>query len=271
VSIPRSRLASLILASALLGGVAGCRSTQQQPTHDTFDRVCRVAEERRLLPRTYELLESLADRHVGRERQLARLETAITEDFSRFDAADDPRFVWAHEVESYARMLYLPPEGDVSPATRMRPAARRLIRFEQTVNLARLAAVGSAAEREQVLLALRLATGWQDERILGFDFSSLPVPENLPVAESSGTPDACGAQLVRLSAELLALCGRVDIPTSVVERELAKLRDARVALAESYLARAVREWRDGETPARLAAWRIAAARRELERDFPGEK
>ena len=266
-----SRFAPLVAAAALLIS-AGCRSTAVQPTHDTFDRVCRVAEERRLLPRTYELLESLADRHVGRERQLARLETAITEDFSRFNAADDPRFVWAHEVESYARMLYLPPEGDVSPATRMRPAARRLIRFEQTVNLARLAASGdSAAEREQLLLALRLATGWPDERILGFDFSSLPVPESLPVAESSGTPDSCGAQLVRLSAELLALCGRVDIPTSVGEKELAKLRDARIALAESYLARAVREWRDGETPARLAAWRIAAARRELERDFPGEK
>ena len=164
----RSRFAPLVTAAVLLIAAAGCRSTVQ-PTHDTFDKVVRTAVERRLLPRTYELLESLADRHVGRERQLARLETAITEDFSRFGAADDPRFVWAHEVECYARMLYLPPATDNSPAAQMRPAARRLIKFELSVDLSRLAACrDSAAEREKVLLALRLATGWPDERLLGF-------------------------------------------------------------------------------------------------------
>lgn len=265
-----SRFAPLFSAAALVAA-AGCVSVER-PTHDTFDKAVRVAVERRLLPRTYELLESLADRHVGRERQLARLETAITEDFSRFDAADDPRFVWAHEVENYARMLYLPPAEDTSPATRLRPAALRLIKFEMSVDLSRLAVCrDSAAEREQVLLALRLATGWSDARLLGFDFSSLPPPEKLPAPKSSGDPAACGAQLVRLSAELLALCGGVNVPSSTVEKAIAKLREARLALAESYLDRAAKAYRGGETPARLAAWRIAAARLVLERGFPGEK
>ena len=63
----------------------------------------------------------------------------------------------------------------------------------------------------------------------------------------------------------------MNVPSSTVEKAIAKLREARLALAESYLDRAAKAYRGGETPARLAAWRIAAARLVLERGFPGEK
>ena len=262
--------APVLTAALLLCAVAGCRTAP--PPRSDLDTACRAAVERRLAPRTVELLESLADRHVGRERQLARLESAVSEDFRRFGAADDPRFVWAHEVECYARMVLLPDASGAAPATRLEPVARRLLEFEQHLEWARLAACGdAAAEREAPIIALRLATGWNEERILAFDFSSLPEPENSAPAAlpAQGNIAELGAQLSRRTAELLTLCGDAAAKPATVEAVLRRSAEARVALAAGYLSRALARWRQEKSPAALAAWRIARARYDLEKSFPG--
>jgi len=259
--------AAALLLAACCG--AGCRTAA--PPRGDLAAAYRAARERRLTPRTVELLENLADRHVARERQLARLETAIGEDFRRFGAADDPRFVWAHEMECYARMMHLPERSGAAPAERLKPVAEKLLKFEQQVNWAKLAACrDSVTEREAPVLALRLATGWDEARILGFDFASLPEPPT--TAASSPAPAAdpaeLGARVVRRAAELLTLCDGRPAETAAVLTALRNSAAARQALAECYLALAEHRLRRDHSPAALAAWRIARARNELEKSFP---
>lgn len=256
----------LLTAAVCASVIAGCR-TAEVPRGD-LDTACRAAVERRLTPRTMELLENLADRHVGRERQLARIEAAANEDFRRFGAADDPRFVWAHEVECYAQLLLPDPSGR-SPAARLEPVARRLLEFEQQLEWARLAACrDSAAEREAPLLALRIATGWSEKRILGFDFSSLPEPRKSAVPGAPADPVGPGVQAARRAAELLTLCGDDTAQPEALRAALQSSAEARRKLAECYLNRALRRWRQEKTPAALAEWRIARARYDLEKSFP---
>jgi len=264
----RKLFRTLALAAVLAAGCSGCR-TAPAPRND-LKTACRTAVERRLTPRTVELVEALADRHVGRERQLARIEAAVTEDFRRFGAADDPRFVWAHEVECYARMLHLPAASGAAPAERLIPAARCLLKFEQQSNWAKLALCrDSAAEREGAVLALRLATGWSEERILDFDFSSLPEPESSEAElPAPGNLAELGAQTARRAAELLTLCGDTEAKPETVKAALRRSAEARIALAECYLNRARQRWRQERSPAALAEWRIADARYELEKSFP---
>lgn len=256
----------LLTAAVFISGIVGCRTAEV--TRGDLDAACRAAVERRLTPRTMELLENLADRHVGRDRQLARIEAAANEDFRRFGAADDPRFVWSHEVECYAQLLLPDPSGR-SPAARLEPVARRLLEFEQQLEWARLAACrDSAAEREAPLLALRLATGWSEQRILGFDFSSLPEPGKSAAAGALADPVEPGARAARFAAELLTLCGDDKAQPEAFRAALRSSAEARRKLAECYLNRALLRWRQEKTPAALAEWRIARARYDLEKSFP---
>lgn len=225
------------------------------------------------MPRTVEFLEALADRHVGRERQLARLEAAEREDFGMFTAENDPRFMWALEAECWARLLLLPRVSGATPEERMEPVAAELLKFEQKVQWAKLDELrkrpASDTEREACLLALALSTGWSGERILGFDFSSLPRPESGGKAAPMPAGDP-GREVVKTAAEVLLLASQVPAPSDkAVENKLSELRRARIALAERYLAPAEASLRSGADGSALTAWRIARARCDLEKSSFG--
>lgn len=262
--------------AALCVALAGCRAAAvRTEARDDFASAYRAAEENKLGPRTFELLSATADGVVEYERRMARLKSAEKEDFARFGAADDPRFVWAHEAECCVHLaLAADRTPALDPEAETRKAARRLLRFEQLAVWARLAARREAprgdAELEGALLALRISTGWPEERILDFDFDSLPQPpEKFP--RSAGRSAAeCGAELVRATEALLALAVRSPRPgMREIEAAFARVRAARVALAQSYVRRAEKELESRRSEDALGAWRIAAARCELEKVFPG--
>lgn len=270
------RVTLCLPGAALWLALVGCGTAEAPPEQDDLASACRAAVELRLDPRTFELLSNAADRVVGYERQLARLKSAEKEDLRRFGAADDPRFVWAHEAECCVRLMLLASESpQADPEVGMKQAARKLLEFEQAVAWARLAACMERrrgdAELDAALLTLRLSTGWPEERILGFDFSSLPEPGKPPefAFPERGTAE-CAAETLRATESLLLLAGRSPRPEpKEVAAALARVRNARIALAESYLRLALRQLAAGRGPAALAAWRIAMARYELEKSFPG--
>jgi hypothetical protein len=265
--------------AALCLALAGCRTSGRRAAEprDNFISAYRAAEEKKLDSRTFELLSAAADRVVGYERRLARLKSAEKEDFGRFGAADDPRFVWAHDAEC---CMHLALAADKTPAPdpepEMRKVAGKLLEFEQFVAWARLAACREAprgdAELEAALLALRISTGWSEERILDFDFDSLPSPPEAITTSfvmRSG-PAEYGAELVRATEALLALATKSPRPEErEIEAALDRVRRARRDLAQSYLRRAQSELGPERSEAAVAAWRIAAARYELEEVFPG--
>lgn len=266
------------LVPALLLGLfaAGCGTMDAPDERGDLDSACRSAVELRLDPRTFEILSSAAGRVVGYEHQLTRLKSAENGDFRRFGAADDPRFVWAHEAECCLRLMQAAEEDPpADPEPLVKTVARKLLIFEQHVGWARFAACRELprgnADLEAALLTLRLATGWPEERIFGFDFASLPEPGKEPRFDSpERSTEQCGVDLVRVTTELLALGVRSPMPEKkVLENAAARVRSARVALAECYLRRAFRELEAERSAASLAAWRIALARYELEKSFPG--
>lgn len=262
------RVRTALFAAALV--LAGCRAMWRANGPDDLDSACDDAVERRLEPRTFELLSRMADLVVARERQLAHFEAAGNDYFRVFGAGNDPRFVWAHEVECYVRFA-----ASSDPEPRVREVARQLLEFEQSCEWANLAQFRelprSDARLDAALMALRISTGWSEERIMSFDFDSLPVPgtEPLPVRPERSV-EACGAELLRATRELLSLAAASPPPEkTVLEAAQTRVRSARVALAECYLDRAWKGLRSGRSPATLAAWRIANARYELEKSFPG--
>ncbi len=265
------------VAGALIFAVAGCRTAEPVRQRDDLASANRAAIELRLAPRTFELLSNAADRVVGCERRLARLKSAEKEDFRRFGAADDPRFAWAHDAECCMRLALAADKTPApDPEAEMRKIAGRLLEFEQSVAWARLAARREAprgdAELEAALLALRISTGWSEERILDFDFDSLPSPPEAITTSffMRGGIAEHGARLVRATEELLALAVKSPRPEpSEIEAALDRVRGARQNLASIYLQRAEDEVVKERSDAAVAAWRIAAARFELERSFPG--
>jgi len=266
------------LAPVLMLGLlaAGCATMDAPEERADLDSACRSAVELRLAPRTFEILSAAAGRVVGYERQLTRLKSAENGDFGRFGAADDPRFVWAHEAECCLRLMQAAEEDPpADPEPLVKAAAKLLLVFEQHVGWARFAACRELprgnADLEAALLTLRLATGWPDERIYGFDFSSLPEPGKEPrFVFPERSVKQCGADLVRVTTELLALGMRSPMPEKAVLVNAAeRVRSARIALAGCYLRGALRELKKERSAASLAAWRIARARYELEKAFPG--
>lgn len=262
--------------AALCLALAGCRMADAPAERDDLDSACRAAVELRLAPRTFELLANAADRVVGYERQVMRLKSAEKEDFRRFGAADDPRFVWAHEAECCVRLMLFTaasPQSDPEPG--MKRVARKLLEFEQAVAWARLGECADAprgnAELEAALLTLRISTGWPEERILAFDLTSLPEPGKAPeFAFPERSTAECAVDTLRATEALLALAAKSPMPgPEEIGAALDKVRAARLALAESYLRTALRRLASDRSPAALAAWRIAMARYELERSFPG--
>ena len=80
----------------------------------------------------------------------------------------------------------------------------------------------------------------------------------------------CGDELLRATAELLALTAKSPPPGEAEKAAaLKRLREARVALAECYLHREWKNWRADASDVALDGWRIARARYELEKSFPG--
>ena len=237
---------------------------------DDLDSACDDAVERRLEPRTFELLSRMADLVVSRERQLAQYEASGNEYFRVFGAGDDPRFVWAHEVECYMRFAASP-----DPEPRVRVVARKLLEFEQAREWANLAQFRerprSDAGLDAALMALRISTGWSEERIMSFDFDSLPAPgREPPPVDPERSVEACGAELLRATRALLALAAASPPPEKPeLEAALDAVRSARIALAECYLYRALVRLGVDRSPGTLAAWRIARARLELEKSFSG--
>ncbi len=264
----------LFLSVAALVSLAGCRVTPSLPPAD-FHSACASAFQRRGLPRTVELLEQLAGRHAGRERQLARLNSATAEEFRGLTAENDPRFMWALEAECCVRMLLLPePAQAGGMEARMEPVALRLLEFEQAVWWAKFAACRDNGptdrEREECLLALALTTGWEESRIVSFDFSTLPLPEGEMRTEeqAADVPDP-GAAVIASAAELLRLSGSALVPELAGTKDkLAISRQARIALASRYLRDAERGWRENPSAATLSSWRIARARYLLESALP---
>lgn len=266
-----------VLGAALCLAFAGCRTAERPEERNDLVSARRAAMERRLDPRTFELLSNAADRVVGYERQLARLKSAEKEDLGRYGAADDPRFVWAHEAECCVRLMLAADKTPApDPELEVRKTARLLLDFEQSVAWARLAARREAprgdAELESVLLTLRISTGWTEDRIMSFDFDSLPSPPKAITTSfvMRGSPAEHGAELVRATEALLALAARSPRPeTREIEAALDRVRRARRDLARIYLQRAEDEVVKKRSEVAVAAWRIAKARYELERDFPG--
>ena len=275
----RRLLRPAVVAAALCAAVSGCRMAGAASERDDLDSACRAAVELRLTPRTFELLSRAADQVVGHERQLVRLEAAAREDLGRFGAADDPRFVWAHEMEICVRLMLAAgdaPTADPEPS--VRAAAWLLLEFEQAAAWARFAACRERsrddAEFEAALLNLRISTGWEDERIFGFSFDSLPTPGDGDSEYRFEFPERDtterGVETVRATAALLTLAATSPTPERAkFDAALERLEAARRALAESYLRRAERRLESERSDAALAAWRIARARCELERSFPG--
>ena len=265
---PVSRAWTALFAAALV--LAGCRAMWRSNGPDDLNSACDDAVERRLEPRTFELLSRMADLVVARERQLAQYEAFGKEYFRVFGARNDPRFVWAHEVECYVRFA-----ASSDPEPRVREVARQLLEFEQACEWAFLAEVRerprSDAGLDAALMALRISTGWSEERILSFDFASLPVPgKEPPPVDPERSVEACGAELLRATRELLALAAASPPPEkTALEAARTRVCSSRVALAECYLRQAWKNLLAGRNAATLAAWRIANARYELEKSLSG--
>lgn len=256
------------LAAVLCVAASGCRTTEPPPERDDLASARRAAVERRLDPRTFELLSRMAGLVVARERQLAQYGSVGKEYFRVFGATRDPRFAWAHEVECCVLLAGVP-----DPEPRMRKVARRMLEFEQSWEWANLAYFRelprSDARLEAALIALRISTGWPEERIMMFDFDSLPFPDMEPApAAPEKSVDECGMELLRATADLLKLAAKSPPPDkAVTDAALRRLREARIALAKCYLYREWKNLRAEESAAALAGWRIAKARCELEKSF----
>ena len=263
---------------ALCLALAGCRTADSPAKRDDLRSAFSTAADKKLDPRTFEILSRAAAVQVsGYERRLERLKSAEKEDFGRFGAADDPRFVWAHEAECCVHLMMSADKKPVSdPESEMKEVARRLLEFEQFVAWARLAA-GREAPRgdaglEAALLTLRISTGWPEERIMAFDFDSLPTPPEKITTSFvlRGSAAEHGTGLVRATEELLVLAVRSPDPKRPeLEAALGRVRSARRDLAWIYLQRAEDEVVKERNEVTVAAWRIAKARYELEKGFPG--
>lgn len=261
-------------AAALAAFLSGCFSAKPYPGGD-FAVACRAAETLLLRSRVFDQLTLVANRAVGHERQLMRLETAEREDLRRLGAADDPRFSWAHEAECFVEFL-LPPESDppAAPEARMEKIVRQLLKFEQAVAWARFDACRERPrgdrELEAVLMTLRISTSWPEDRIYEFDFATLPHPGKTPALRiAKRDANVCGIEALRATSALLSLAVRSPEPDKAAyENALARSRAARIALAGTYLAEAQARWKRDQSPAALAEWRIARARYDLEKNFP---
>ena len=266
----RLRHIAAVLGIAL-GAVAGggCIRGGQAPVSD-LGTACAAACERRLVPRTVELLEELAGIHLGREQQAARLEAAGRQDYSGNDAESDPRFNRLREAELCPLMLFSSRPGETLE-TRLEPPVREMLSFEQRVLWAKFALLkprpAEDRERRECVLALELTTGWTPERIEAFDFSSLPVPEkgHRTVALYGENISA----LLRSAAALLLLDPHGAPPdrTSLAAK-MDELAAGRVALAVHYLRNAEAAYAAAPGPETLAKWRIADARYAFEKSIP---
>ena len=265
------------IAAAAVGlAVAGCQWAEALPERNDFETARRDATALGQSSRTFELLSRAAAQVAEYERRLTRLKSAESEDFRRFGAADDPRFVWAHEAECCILLMLAASETPpADPEARMKAPARLLLEFDQAVGWARLAVRRELprddARLEAALLMLRLSTGWEEERILSFDYSSLPEPGKAPRFSAPERSTAeCGVETVRATLALLALTVESPMPgRSKIDAALKRPRAARIALAESYLRTAAGELDAKRSDDALALWRIALARLELEKVFPG--
>lgn len=262
------------VAAALFGVLvlaAGCVSECPPEVSDIRTAVAAACE-RRLVPKTVELLEELAENHLGRERLAARLEAASNDDCRGRTAENDPRFNWLLEAELYADMVFSAP-GETTPEKRMEPVVRGMLRFEQRMLWAKFASLkerpADDRERRECVLALELTTGWDPARIETFDLASLEVPERGGVGSAKAVRGDASASL-RAAAELLL----VDPQESEAKRELisaklVEIRSGRVALAVKYLRAAEAEYAAKRDSASLAAWRIAKARCDFESQARG--
>ena len=256
------------VAAAWFGVLAltfGCVSERPPEVSDLRTAVAAACE-RRLVPRTVELLEELAGNHLGRERLAARLEAAANDDCRGRTAENDPRFNWLLEAELCADMVFSVP-GETALEKRMEPVVRGMLRFEQRVLWAKFALLkerpAEDRERRECVLALELTTGWEPARIEAFDLASLELPEPGSVTAKPVRGDASAA--LRPAAELLLIDPREsEAKRELIAARLAEIRSGRVALAERYLCDAEAAYAARRDAASLAAWRIARARCDFE-------
>ena len=254
-----------------LGAVfwGGCIGREDTPISD-LGTACRAAYDRRLVPRTVELLEELAGIHLGREQQAARLEAAAGEDYSGSNAENDPRFNWLLEAELCPLVVFASKSGE-TPEKRMEPVVREMLLFEQRVSWAKFALLKSRPaddrERRDCILALELTTGWTPERIEAFDFFSLPVPE-----DGMRTAALCGANITAVlhtAAELLLLDPQGTPPDrALLAAKMNELSVGRIALALHYLRSAETAYAAAPGPETLLRWRIADSRYAFENSIP---
>ena len=247
----------------------GCLRPDPPPASD-FGAACHAAYERRLVPRTVELLEELAGIHLGRAHQATRIAAAARADHSGSTAGNDPRFNYLREAELCTLMIFSTRQSD-PPEKRMEPAARAMLLFEQHVQWAKFALLkprpADDRERRECVLALELTTGWTPERIEGFDFTSLPVPE--PGERTAALFAVNISAVLRTAAELLLL----DPQGAQIDRAAlaAKMNEAslgRKALAVHYLRDAEAAYAAAPGPETLEKWRIARARYDFENSIP---
>ena len=258
-------IAFLFCVAAVCGG---CFSTEPPPSD--LGSATQAACGRRLAPRTVELLEELARIRLGRERQALRLAAAGRTDYSGSTAENDPRFNWLLEAELCPLMLFSSRKGE-TPEEYMEPAVREMLLFEQRVLWAKFASLrprpADDRERRECVLALELATGWAPERIEGFDFTSLPVPE-----AGKRTAALYGANIsavLRTAAELLLLDPQGTPPDrKLLAAKMDELSLGRKALALHYLREAEKAYAAAPGAENLEKWRIADARYIFENSIP---
>ena len=247
----------------------GCIRPETPPVSDLGSAVA-AAGERRLVPRTVELLEELAGIHLGKERYSARLEAAAGSDYSGSTAENDPRFNRLLEVELCTLMVFSAKPGETLEK-RLSPVVREMLDFEQMVLWSKFDRLkgrpAGDGERGECVLALELTTGWEPARIGEFRFSSLPVPETWK--RPAGSVGADLRAVLRTAAELLLLDPQGNAPDrAMTAAKLEELRIGREALAEHYLRDAEKAYAAAPGAETLARWRIAAARYIFETSVP---
>ena len=256
----------IALAAVFCGG---CIQPETPQVSDLGSAVA-AAGERRLVPRTVELLEELAGIHLGKEQQSARLEAAAGGDYSGSTAENDPRFNWLLEAELCTLMVFSA-KPDETLEKRLSPVVREMLDFEQRVLWSKFAWLkerpAGDGERSECVLALELTTGWEPARIGEFRFSSLPTPETW--RRTAGSVGADIRAVLRTAAELLLLDPQGNAPDRVmIAAKLEELRVGRAALAEHYLRNAEKAYAAAPGAETLAQWRIAAARYIFETSVP---
>ena len=264
MTFPR-HIAILFCVAAFCGG---CLSSDPPPSD--LGTACHAACERRLVPRTVELLEELAGIHLGREQRATRLEAAGRETYSGNTAENDPRFNWLREAELCPLMIFSSRQSE-TPEKRMEPAVREMLLFEQRVLWAKFASLqprpADDRERRECVLALELTTGWAPARIEAFDLSSLPVPE--PGHRTAALYGVNISAVLRTAAELLLLDPQGAPPDrKLLASKMDELCLGRRALAVHYLRDAEAAYAAAPDAAALEKWRIADARYILEHSIP---